>query len=86
MLVHGLKRDYRRKVMQDMLAFSRRLVMIVDCFPNRSLPSSLVQRLEGSCYREFLLDFGDDLGACYRRTTSLNGFPTALPSKRATTR
>ena len=43
-----------------MVRSARNAVMVVDYFPG-NLITAAVERLEGSHYREFLHEFGDDL-------------------------
>jgi len=63
MLLHGLPREYRREVLADMIRSARKAVAIVDYVPPGNLITAAVERLEGSYYRKFLCEFGDDL-AC----------------------
>ncbi len=61
MLLPGLPREYREEVLADMVRSARNAVMVVDYFPPGNLITATVERLEGSHYREFLHEFGDDL-------------------------
>jgi len=61
MLLHGLPREYRREVLADMVRAARKAAVIVDYVPPANLIAAAVERLEGSYYRDFLREFGDDL-------------------------
>ena len=63
MLLHGLPREYRTEVLADMIRAACKAVVIVDYIPPGNLIAAAVERLEGSYYRDFLHEFGDDL-AC----------------------
>lgn len=76
MLLHGFPRDYRRLVLKDMCRASRRLVMIVDYLPHRSLFTSVAERLEGSHYQGFLREFADDLAASFESVSVRPVSPT----------
>lgn len=64
MLMHGLPRAYRRQVLTDMAKAAKYAIMIVDYAPPYRLLTSVVERLEGSFYRDFLHEFPEDLSHC----------------------
>jgi len=68
MLLHGLPREYRVEVLVDMIQAARNAVVMVDYFPPPNLIAAAVERLEGSYYRGFLHEFGDDLAGATANT------------------
>ncbi len=68
MLLHGLPREYRVEVLVDMIQAARNAVVIVDYFPPPNPIAAAVERLEGSYYRGFLHEFGDDLAGATANT------------------
>ncbi len=65
MLMHGLPRLYRQQVLRDMALAAKRAVLIIDYSPSYRLLTAIVERLEGSFYRDFIRDFPEDLHLCY---------------------
>lgn len=59
--LHELSGPDRRRALSEMRRIARRKVMIIDYLPHRSFWISLVERLEGSHYPDFLAHFGADL-------------------------
>jgi ubiquinone/menaquinone biosynthesis C-methylase UbiE len=68
MLMHGLPRSYRQQVLKDMALAAKRAVLIVDFSPPYRLLTAIVERLEGSFYRDFIIEFPEDLSLCYGHT------------------
>jgi hypothetical protein len=68
MLMHGLPRRYRQQVLKDMALAAKRAVLIVDFSPSYRLLTAIVERLEGSFYRDFIIEFPEDLSLCYDPT------------------
>lgn len=71
MLMHGLPRRYRQQVLKDMALAAKRAVLIVDFSPSYRLLTAIVERLEGSFYRDFIIEFPEDLSLCYDPTNVL---------------
>jgi ubiquinone/menaquinone biosynthesis C-methylase UbiE len=71
MLMHGLPRSYRQQVLKNMALAAKRAVLIVDFSPSYRLLTAIVERLEGSFYRDFITEFPEDLSLCYGHTNVL---------------
>lgn len=63
MLLHSLPREYRAEVLADMIRAACKAVVIVDYVPPANPMAAAVECLEGSYYRDFLHEFGDDLAS-----------------------
>lgn len=67
LVLHGLEAAYRRRVLEELRRVARQKVMIIDYLPHRNWAVALVERLEGSHYQEFLIDFGAEVAAAFPR-------------------
>lgn len=67
-VLHGLDRDYRLQVLREMKRLAGELVAIVDFIPNFNPVVTLIERMEGSYYKEFLQEIEgqlDEVFPCY---------------------
>lgn len=66
-VLHEMPGDYRLKVLKEMKRLAGKFVLVLDYIPNRNPVISLVERIEGSYYREFLAEVEQQLDGVFPR-------------------